>query len=109
MNKATFEKAINKAKEIQTQYTIVTNIAVGRGINGVDFTKFESEREWDNRSACEWEFKKTTIEEMAEDHVVIVHTKGTYDLVNSVKRNVRQETKMYFIPYENIVSVVIKL
>ena len=93
MNKNTFLKSMELKDKFGGTFKIYTNIAIGKGINGVGYDEYYEDAKYNQWS------QKTNIVEVADDYVVIdienngVYPYGNYTLV---------------IPLENIVKIEIK-
>lgn len=89
MKKETFKKIMEM---VGNKFNIVTNIAKGRGINGVSFYSFK-ERNYTHDGK---EYGYFTTINYEDDFAVITY---------SVRSNDENETKTFYVPYENIVMV----
>ena len=89
MNKQTFKKMMEM---VGNEFSIVTNISEGHGINGVSFYSFKQKTHTFNGR----EYGYFTTIHYDDDFAIITH---------SVRNKLNIETKTFFVPYENIVMV----
>jgi len=95
MKKELVQKLIEKVKSSDNYVVIHTNIARGRGINGVEYKTFHEYTDIQhNRDEIYY-----SVEDLAEDYVYIVETHKSN---NSSKR----VYKDYYIEYDSITMIV---
>ena len=106
MTKNAFEVAYNAAisNENRKGFEIATNIAVGRGINGTDYTTFNEKYESSSNTDDEFHKRTTKVVTIGEDYVELEVYR-----YNRRYRKVNEYTQRVFLPLENIVCVAINI
>ena len=101
MDYITFKNAISFASETQgASFVIKTNVARGRGINGVSFESYHERKTWTDINGHE-NYEYTTIVKISDVHVELEVQRKDDAWNSGVFR--------YFIPLENIVEIVVKI
>lgn len=95
MTRRAFETAMEFAKEKGTSWEIVTDIAVGKGINGVSYKTFHNDLEWDEGE--HYEYCNVDWEDVV---IIDVDRNDGHGNTSGLFRE--------FVGYENIVEVKIR-
>ena len=104
MTKADFISVVKKG---DYNFSINTNVAVGEGINGVDYTSFVGLKLWDEGSSITKTLicKQTRVAGFVGDCVMLEEYKICYNPHYSICSN--NKCEMSVIPLEHIVSIKI--
>ena len=94
--------ADNKGKK----YTIYTNNPNGKGINGIDYTKFNSYREFFNQDSYKhFEITISVTTNVTDTMVSLFESKRSYRLSDERVFDVDIKHKTIYLPISSIVSI----